>query len=251
MPTTTPAPADSTLSTAEVIDAMRSIQNESDRWRLAEALAAQIPAGSATDEFKQIVDDAVDAGVVGGLSVTTLRLYRDTANRWPADKRVPNVSFSAHREAMPLEDVDAAAKMLADLVKTLGADKVTVSSVRRAVAVAKNRPLPDAKADAAAAVRVDRTTAQVLADIAAGAPQLISAIDGTMELDRLHAGLNKALAHVEKLRTKAAAKAKRPAAKAPARKPAPKAPAAGAKAPAATPRKRTPRKPTGDFRGLV
>jgi hypothetical protein len=250
MSTNNPANA---LSTTEVIDAMRSIQNESDRWRLAEALAAQIPAGSATDEFKQIVDDATAAGVVGGLSVTTLRLYRDTANRWPADKRIPNVSFSAHREAMPLENVDAAAKILSDLVKTFGADKVTVAAVRRAVAVAKNRPLPVAKtAEATTAAKVDRTTAQVLADIAAGAPQLIASIDGSADLDRLHAGLNKALAHVEKLRTKAAQKAKRPAAKAPARKPAPKTTTARRTSTATKTAARKPaaRKPAGDLRGL-
>lgn len=249
MTTTTPANA---LSTTEVIDAMRSIQSESDRWRLADALAAQVPAGSAVAEFKQIVDDAVEAGVGGGLSVNTLRPYRDTANWWPVDKRLPNVSFSAHREAMRLEDVAAAVKMLDNLVKTFGAGKVTVTSVRRAVAVANNRPLPSAKSDAGTVAKVDRTTAQVLADIAAGAPQLISAIDGTVDLDRLHAGLNKALAHVEKLRIKAAAKAKRPAAKAPARKPAPKATPARrpARAGSAATPKRAPRKSAGDLRGL-
>lgn len=231
----------------DVIEAMRSVQTESDRWRLAEALMAAIPSGGASD-FAAIVDEAKDAGVLGGLSQKTLQLYRDAAKRWPADKRVPNVSFSAHRETMALEgDIAGRIKLLTTLVKSSGgADKVTVATVRKAVAVANGKTPKDAAAPAdKAEVEATRTTAAVLADIMAGAPQLLSAINGHTtrdDLDKLHKGFAKALTHVERLQAKQAAAAKRLA----TRKPAAKAPAAK-KAPA---RKPAARKPQGDLRGL-
>src|SRR3954452_18562555 len=118
------------MSTTDVIEAMRSIQTEGDRWHLAEALRSQVPQGSTG--FEEILDEAASAGVAGALKVNTLRLYRDTANRWPATERVPNVSFSAHREAMvlPIED---AAKLLETLSTANGATKVTVASVRKTI----------------------------------------------------------------------------------------------------------------------
>jgi hypothetical protein len=232
-PTTTPS---------DVIEAMRSIQTESDRWRLAEALAARIPSGDKG--LDEIVDAAAAAGVLGKLSKTTLRLYRDAANRWPADKRVANVSFSAHREAMVLDNINEAARMLGSLVKSSGgADKVTVASVRRAVAV-KRGTVPAEKATANGSAATTKAPAlDVLTDLQAGAPQLIAAIPNATaptELDRLHAGLSKALAHVERLQAKAAQAARKKAA-------APKrtAPKAAARKAAATPR----RKAVGDLRG--
>jgi hypothetical protein len=60
-------------TTAQVIDAMRSIQTESDRWKLAEALYAVIPQG--VRGFNELIDAATAAGVAGGLKVNTLRLY--------------------------------------------------------------------------------------------------------------------------------------------------------------------------------
>jgi hypothetical protein len=234
--TTTPTPTD-------VIEAMRSIHTESDRWRLAEALAARIPSGDKG--LDEIVDAAAAAGVLGNLSKTTLRLYRDAANRWPAEKRVPNVSFSAHREAMVLDNISEAAKLLASLAKN--SDKVTVASVRRAVAV-KRGTVP---AEAAKANGSGKSPAlDVLADLQAGAPQIIAAIGAATtpaELDKLNAGLNKALAHVDRLRAKAAKAATKRAAGRPAPKAATprKAPATKAPAKAATPR----RKAVGDLRG--
>ena len=185
----------------DVIEAMRSIQTESDRWHLAEALAKQVPGGS--EGFSEILDQATAEGVAGKLSLNTLRLYRDAALRWPADKRVANVSFSAHREAMVLESIDAAAKMLADLAKNAGAGNVTVAAVRKAIAVQQG------KVTAAPAATTSQKAVDVLADIKQGAPQLIAAISPatvTSELDQLHAGLTKAIAHVERLRAKAARK---------------------------------------------
>ena len=193
-----------------VIDAMRDVQTEGDRWHLSEALAAMIPSGDAG--FDKIIDEATAEGVIGNLSRNTLRLYRDTANRWPADKRVSNVSFSAHREAMALPSIDQAVKMLNDLSKTQGASKVTVASVRKAVAI-KNGKQPSTRS-----AGPSTTTAQggkgldVLRDLEGGGPQVITAIGNMTDsdrLDKLHAGLTKVIAHVEKLRAKAArAKAK-------------------------------------------
>lgn len=238
----------------DVIEAMRSVQTEADQWRLAEALASAIPNGGASD-FAAIVDEAKAAGVSGGLSAKTLQLYRDAAKRWPADKRVANLSFSAHRETMALEgDIASRVKLLTQLVKSSGgADKVTVQTVRQAVRVANGKPPKDAPTPAdKAEAEAQRTTAAVLADIMAGAPQLLSAINARTtrdDLDKLNKGFAKALAHVERLQAKQAAAAKRltaprkpaGAAKATAGKPvAKKAPA---KAPAA-------RKPAGDLRGL-
>lgn len=239
----TPAPA------AAVIDAMRSIQSEGDRWRLAEALVTEIPAGN--DGFAEIIDQATAAQVAGSLSANTLRLYRDTANRWPADKRVANVSFSAHREVMVLDTMTQRTKMLNDLAKNLGPSKVTVAAVRKAVAVSQGKaPAAAASANGSAS----KATLDVLADVMAGSPELIKAVGSSTsadDLDKLQAGLNKALAHVDRLRAKANAKAAaaakaaaRPAAKTPAK---PAARPSGSKAPA---RKTPARKAQGDLRGL-
>jgi hypothetical protein len=188
----------------EVIAAMRSIQTEADRWTLAEALYAEIPTGQGG--FDKIVDVAAAEGVPAGLKANTLRLYRDTAHRWPASKRVANVTFSAHREAMVMPSIDAAAKMLADLAKNLGADKVTVASVRRAVAVSQGKTITAAKSgNSPVAASFD-----ALADLKAGASTIITSITAdtsAADLDLLHAGLTKAIAHVERLRSKAARKA--------------------------------------------
>jgi uncharacterized protein (DUF1778 family) len=230
---TIPTPVNA-LGNTDVIEAMRSIHTESDRWRLAEALCQEVPAGS--QGFAEIIDEAKTAGVLGALKLQTLRLYRDTAVRWPADQRVPNVSFSAHREAMVMQD--KAAKMLTDLARSLGADKVTVASVRQAVAVQRGT----AAKTPAAKTAPKSPTFDVLADIMNGAHNIVAAIDQAtltdQELDRLHAGLSAALSHVEKLRAKAARKAQMAAKK--ATSPAP-----------AAPRKRAATtKARGDLRGL-
>lgn len=224
-----------TTGIVSVIDAMRSLQTEGDRWHLAEVLLAQVPTGY--NGLPQIIDQATAAGVAGSLSVNTLRLYRDTAARWPADQRVANVSFSAHREAMVLPTIAAAAKMLGDLAANLGPSKVTVASVRKAIAVQQGRPVPGSKPGSS--TPTSQRAVDVLADLIAGGPQLIAAIPATTEasvLDQLHAGLTKAISHVERLRAKAARKAAKSTT-------TPSTPAA-VKAP------RTNSKRTGDLRGL-
>ena len=230
------------LAVHDVIDAMRSIQSESDRWHLADALARQIPNGTkeGSVSFATIIDEATKEGVVGKLNATTLRLYRDSANRWPSDKRLPGVSFSAHRAAESLQGgVDQQAKMLEDLVKKEGgAAKVTVAVVRRRIRAAQGGTVPTPAAS------TSKRAIEVLGDLMKGAPELIGAIGvntASDELDKLHAGLTKAIAHVERLRAKAAQRATKAKA---ANGPAP-TPITSAKK-AATPQ----RGGAGDLRGL-
>jgi hypothetical protein len=221
----------------EVIDAMRELQSESDRWRLAEALHTLIPAGSTG--FDELVDAAAKQNVGAGLSATTLRLYRDTATRWPAVKRVPNLSFSAHREAMVMPSIDDAAKMLRQLSAQLGAQQVTVSAVRQAITASQGGKRK-AAAQPGAAGTTARSKVAVIADLMKGGPELIAAIHGQLpaaELDQLHAGVSKVLAHVERLRAKAAKK---------------QAPAKASPAPQSSrkPVQAAARKRAGDLRGL-
>jgi len=211
MPTaTTTAPAGpSAAQLDDVIDAMRSINSEEDRWSLADALLVTNPPG--TNDFDQVVEKAMAAGVLGNLSANTLRLYRDSAKNWPKAKRIAGVSFSAHREVEKLPTIDAGVKLLEAVVKTVGgADKVTVAAVRKAVAIQQGKPAPTTPAARAAASAAATTLADVLTDIRSGGQKLIQSIPGTTpsnELDELHSGLSKVLAHVEKLRAKASQKA--------------------------------------------
>lgn len=184
---------------------MRSVQSEDDRWHLAEALHALIKTG--TNGFDKVLDAANAKGVSGGLSATTLRLYRDTAARWPSAARVPGVSFSAHREAMvmiaPTGSTTKAEKLLKDLAKN-GADKVTVKSVRQAAAIQSGKAARTPKSAGKTAPK----GFDVLADLENGARQVLDAINAigtdTARLDKVHAGVTKALARIEQLRAKAA-----------------------------------------------
>lgn len=222
-----------------VVDAMRSIVSESDRWHLAESLLATIPSGSSNGviSFDSIVDAAAAEGVTGNLKPNTLRLYRDTAARWPSDRRVPNVSFSAHRESMNHKGgIDARVKLLELLAQSMGGGNVTVAAVRRAVAVANGKAPTTAKVKSSAV----SSSLDVLADLKAGGKTLIAAIEPSTtsaDLDALHAGLTKVIAHVERLRAKAARKAK------PAAKPS-------TTMPTAVPKSARARKAAGDLRGL-
>jgi hypothetical protein len=232
-----------------VLDAMRSIQTEGDRWQLAEALAAVIPTGSSG--FESLVEKAAAEGIKTGLSLTSLRLYRDTANRWPTDMRVGGVTFSAHREAMVLEEshgMAEAARMLADLKRTKDAEgkPLTVKSVREAIAVKQGRQIPGAAA-AAAAGQPTGKIADIIADLKAGGAELQAAIANDTpesDLDKLLAGLNKVLAHVDRLKIKHTRAAKAAATKAAT----PRTPASTTTPTTTpTPRKTTARK-AGDLR---
>ena len=229
----------------EVIEAMRSIHSESDRWHLAEALFKKIPSG--LQGFQEIIDKASAEGVAGNLSVNTLRLYRDTASRWPANKRVADVSFSGHREVMALPGtVDGQAKLLSDLVRQHGAGSVTIKTIRDAVKVkqGKSTATKSAAGKSGAPNQAARQMVDVLDDIMKGSPKLIASIvvtTSTSELERLQAGLNKAIGHVEKLRMKA--QRSKDAAKKVAAKPA----VPTKSAPAG---KAIPKKAAGNLRGL-
>ena len=238
IPTTT-----TSVDVIDVVDAMRSIVSESDRWHLAESLLATIPSGSSSGaiSFDSIVDAAAAEGVSGNLKPNTLRLYRDTAARWPADRRVPNVSFSAHRESMNHSGgIDARVKLLELLAQTLGGGNVTVAAVRRAVAMANGKAPATAKVKSSAV----SSSLDVIADLKSGGKTLISAIEPSTtsaDLDSLHAGLTKVIAHVERLRAKAARKAGA------ASKAAPKS---STTMPTAVPKSARARKAAGDLRGL-
>ena len=240
-----------------VLDAMREISTEGDLWFLAETLRDAIPKGEAG--FRDLMDKAISEGVAGRQSAQTLRHYRDTAIHWPRNKRVAGVSFSAHRDAYHrLKDVDKAAALLNQLAKQpdakgrKGPDRVTVERVRQRVAAQKGvAPAPSSTRSS----RSQQTAApqqppiDMLADLKAGGPKIIGQIpSGTLrgDLDKLQRGMNKVLAHVERLIAKANA-AKRPASAngnaAPATPISPSSPRAVKKTAGAQKRK-------GDLRGV-
>jgi hypothetical protein len=241
---TPPKPVDKDL--AAIVEAMRELQTEGQAWVLAEALAKKVPTGEKG--FDEIMDAAGAQGITANLSANTLKAYRNAALAWPPEKRVPDVSFSAHREAMNLKDTVAQQeKLLQDLSKSLGGPgKVSVSAVRRAVQVKRGKPVTTRGAGGGrggSGTTPVKPQFDVLDDIKAGSPQLISRIGGDTkgsDLDKLHVGMTRAIEHVERLRIKLARA---------------KAAAAKKSAPATTPVPTTPpptKRPAGpgDVRGL-
>jgi hypothetical protein len=229
-----------------VLDAMRSLQSESDRWTLAEALKAAIPAG--LNGFDDLMRKATDEGVGGKLTKSTLRQYRDTAVRWPAGKRVKGVSFSAHREAMRGFDgksIDGAVKLLERLARQQGsASKVTTAEVRRAVQVLQGKPVTTQRG------RNDKSAGQpasgpqvsdALNDLKGGGSKLIAFIPASTDLNdltKLQRGLAAVATHVDKLRAKKAQKNK------------PAQPAVAAKKTAKPAAAASSKGAAGDLRGL-
>jgi hypothetical protein len=223
----------------KVIEAMRSIQTEGDRWVLSDALCALVPKGS---DFHQIMDKANNEKVGAGFSATTLRLYRDCAQRFPQGKRVKNVGFSAHKEALRGQSAGEAQKMLEQLVQTQGGgSKVTVRAVKRALATKQGTQKPQTQ-PTKKPVQTSRSHAEIVRDLMSGGGDLIKAISPAMsesDLIKLAQGLNKVLLKVDDLRAKAQAKAQQ-ATPAPAQ-------------PAAVPVNRGPVQPAngaGDLRDL-
>ena len=231
----------------DVVDAIRSFQSQNDLWQLADALAAKIPNGTTgVDDvsFGDIIEAATKEGVLGKLSAKTLQLYRDTSVRWPSTNRVPGVSFSAHREAQAMAgDVDAKTKLLADLVKSSGgADKVSIASVRAQVRKTQGKQAPAGNAPSGSI----KNKGLSLNDLMNGGSEMIKAIHSNTpsdELDKLQAGLTKVLAHVERLRSKAAQRAA---------KSSPKAPSSSSNAPTpiSAAKRAAPKGGAGDLRGL-
>lgn len=264
------------MAVTDVLAAMKSITSEADQWRLADALAVQVPKGDGG--FAEILDEAKSAGVAGKVkSVSSLRLYRDTANRWPTDKRLDYVSFSAHREAMRVGTIAQAVKLLEKLDGQYGRGNVTSSIVRRAVdiqkgnipatTVATSKTSAKTGTDAPATVNVPAMpspTELLVAELLAGAPGLIAALDAHLkanpgtDLDKVSTGLNKTLGHVDALRAKAKQKADAAAQKAATAARKATATARTSKprtAPKTTPKTTAPKAPAAapkaDLRGLV
>jgi hypothetical protein len=235
-----------------VFTAMRHIQSETERWILADALFEAVPHGEYG--LGDLLEEAKQEGVAGKLSVTTLRLYRDTANRWPVASRIPGVSFSAHREAEKgIKSLGATqvAKILQDMADANGPDKVTITAVRAAIAGRQGKSVtPKSPA-----------TFDAVADLKKGGGALIKTITASMSVSDLEAvsdGLAKVMVHVNDLRAKAArnARKKAPKASTPAKViPITKAPAAAPEvapvaAPGAAEAPAGPRRRKGDIRGL-
>jgi hypothetical protein len=231
--TTTQATTPARNGFGEVLDVMRSITSESDLWRLSDVLLAKVPNG--TKGLQEIVDRASTEGVLGSLSMNTLRAYRTTAAVWAPDKRVPKVSFSAHREAERLNGgITAQRKLLLDVAKAAGGtDKVTVARVRDAVRAKSGKAAPAKRARPGAADPTTTTATgplsvagSALADLKDGGKLLIAAVTADSpvgkDLDALHNGTSKVLAHIEGLRMKQARAAKQPERAAASAKQAPK-----------------------------
>ena len=241
--TGTGVPTPGTAGMSQVIDALRSVQSESDRWKLADALAKKIPSG--LKGFDEIVDAAKNAGVAGKLKVNTLRQYRDTSVRWKPEDRVPEVSFTAHKEAQNAGTTPEAKKLLERIVKQAGADGVSVGEVRRAVSALKGKTSKGTGGGggggkAAKAPPPPAPAADIVKDLSHGGGLLIAAIPNDMDaadLSKLIAGIKKVLGHAERLQMKAANKAN-----------------AGKNKPAVTPIKREPvpvkQSGPGDIRGM-
>jgi hypothetical protein len=199
--TTIPTPASQPQASRQrVFDALGHLHDEADRWTLAEALLAAAPQHASNQWFQQLVDDAEGAGIPS-LRVNTMRQYRDTAARWPKEKRVEHASFTAHREAQGVSNIDDARKVLEDLITAHGAKAVTAARVRAAVSAHLGKPAPAKKP----VVGVNLT------DLMAGGSKLIDVIKGagldSSSLDKLYVGLNATLIVVQDLQVKAARKA--------------------------------------------
>lgn len=123
--TTTPAPY------AGSVDAVRAAREGSDLWQIADALLAEVGQGEAREKFRAVVRACEENGV-RPYSVSALRQYRDVAARWPVSDRIPGVSFSAHRAALPAPDP---VQVLNDMVKRHGKD-VPVRTVKDAATIA-------------------------------------------------------------------------------------------------------------------
>jgi hypothetical protein len=234
---TAPVPASTGSQFDKSLETMKTLESETDKWAFADALLDEVPDGQL-HRFEDLRKEADEAGL-NPASEHTLRMYRDTARRWPEDKRVEGVSFSAHRETTD-------PKVLRDLVKAMGGTgKVTVKAVREAAAAAAGNTAKAAKAK--------RAGFDAISDLLNNkGGKLIDAIDPAVhDLDTLQVGLNAVLAHVEKLRVKKTRASRKrglqPVPSTPAA-PQPKAVKAEAKEEATEAPK--PRKPRGDLRGL-
>ena len=245
-----------------VCDALRDVHDEASLWKLSDELVKVAPQGVAA------VEEVVKQARVRGIptkSANTLRLYRDVAIRFPSSKRVPLVTFSAHREAIAIGDVDKARKVLTELVAKHGAEGVTVTTVKQAIGAATGN-VAKATPKVAGGHAAAKGYAEIAEDLStSGGKKFIAALGAMVAtngvtLDGLHAGLSAVLAVVETMRSKAARKAT--AAKAtpkgavvdPKKSPAARKAIAASRHPKATPSGKAPVKAAagkaGDLRDL-
>jgi hypothetical protein len=122
----------------ETTAAIRGKREGADSWELSDALLAAVPQGESREGFAAVIRAAESEGV-RAYGADTLRIYRDTAARWPKATRIPGVSFTAHRAALLAPDPAA---ILADLANARGAENVSVGDVRAEIAAL--RPTPTA-----------------------------------------------------------------------------------------------------------
>lgn len=196
-----------------VCDALRDVHDEASLWRLSDELVHVAPQG--VEAVQKVVDQATARGIPTK-STNTLRLYRDVAHRFPVSKRVPLVSFSAHREAIAVGDVDKAKRVLEELAAKHGAAGVTVTTVKQAIGAATGKVKPTGKP-----VKVQSGYVDIAVDLSNGGKKFIAALDemvgvSGVTLDGMHAGLSAVLTAVEVRRSKAARQAASAKAKAPA-----------------------------------
>jgi hypothetical protein len=231
-----------------VCDALRDVHDEASLWTLSDELVKVAPKG--VEAIEKVVAQAKVRGIPTK-SANTLRLYRDVAHRFPRGKRVPLVSFSAHREAIAVGDTDAAQAILIDLAKKHGEEGVSVATVKTAVQAALGKT-PTPKSTTA---KASTTYADIAADLCGGSgKKFIAEVDTlvtlpNVTLDGLHAGLTAVLTAIEAKRAKAAraaAKKAGPTTVKPVGKPATRRPSTPAKAAA----RKTVAGKAGDLRGL-
>jgi len=197
-----------------VCDALRDVHDEASLWTLSDELVNVAPKG--VEAIEKVVAQAKVRGIPTK-SANTLRLYRDVAHRFPRGKRVPLVSFSAHREAIAIGDTDQAHDLLVDLAKRHGAEGVSVTTVKDAVQKATGKtPTTTPKAAKATTTYADIATDLCLSS----GKKFIAEVDAIVllpkvSLDGLHAGLTAVLTAIEAKRAKAARAAAKKAAAGP------------------------------------
>lgn len=229
-------------------------------WASSDAVNGGLAKGkSQRRTISQGDYDALVAGAPAGVPIpalTTLRMRTRVAAFWPSDRRVAGASFTAHRRAQEVGDLDKATTILTTILKGNGGqcpERKVVAAVRAANGTPPSKPAasqpasqPAGAGSAASDVlgtagdmsAVDRLiaqaramTAQVLSDASdADLVRLVAALESAskvvadhQEARRRKAARQGATAKAVGTRAKAKAQAK------PTSQPKPKAQAIGAR----------------------
>jgi hypothetical protein len=169
------------------VEALRTTQTQADKWRLADALLADVPQGESRTGFNGVIA-AAEAAQVKPLKMDTLRQYRDTAAKFPPEVRVPGVSFTAHRIAMRMsaKGLDAV-KTLQDLAAVQGAENVSCADVEDVYKALNPAPIvveptgtaADASTGAVASIlaqRFNTNTRATVTEITAAGSNVVAAL---------------------------------------------------------------------------